>query len=274
MRMRSLALGFTTVLVGIALSLSSCGDAKKNPKGGAGTAGAIGAAGASGEGGGGSEPVPDPVRCGREVCKALELPNFGAVAPCCADAEQGLCGLELNLLLPGMGCQAVTQSGALDKDCPNSKGGFTSGLLVPSFRGCCREGTNECGYYIDSVAGLLPFPLGCVDAAPFLQGAPVTSCDGSVAGGGGASSGGSGGAPSGGTSGAPSGGTSGAPSGGTGADPGGQGGASTAGEGGSSAGEAGGAAVPGGSAGEAGTSAGGGGNAAGEAGGGGASGAG
>jgi hypothetical protein len=251
-------LGFTTVLVGVALSLSSCGDAKKNPKG---SAGAAGASGAAGEGGSGSEPVPDPVRCGRETCKAVELPNFGAVAPCCADAEQGLCGLELNVLLPGMGCQAVTQSGALDKDCPNSTGGLTGGLLVPSFRGCCREGTNECGYYVDSVAGLLPFPLGCIDAAPFLGGAPVTSCDGSVAGTGG---GGSGGVSSGGTSGASGGGTSGA-SGGSGGDTGGQGGASSAGEAGSSAGEAGGSAAPGGSAGEAGSSAGGGGGAAGEA---------
>jgi hypothetical protein len=116
--------------------------------------------------------IPDPVKCGSVTCKAIELPS-GAVAPCCANPLEGICGAELG---PTMACQPLTQPGQLDLMCPAITGGMIGGFPVPPLPGCCRPATGECGYLVTDLAGLLPFAPGCVDAALFLEGEEPVAC--------------------------------------------------------------------------------------------------
>jgi hypothetical protein len=68
---------------------------------------------------------------------------------------------------------------------------------VPGFKGCCRADTGTCGVIIDDIkagpATFASFGLGCVDSAPFFDGAEGAPCGGGGGGAGGAGSGGAGG---------------------------------------------------------------------------------
>jgi hypothetical protein len=144
------------------------------------------------DGGEAGEPavteVPDPVRCGPVTCKAITLPT-GAVAPCCVNPVDGICGAELNFGLPGtsssMTCQPLTQPGKLDRACPPSMGGVIGGLPLPAFPGCCRT-TGQCGHLVSDLFGLLPFPPGCIDATLLSNGEAPVACGPDAGGSGGA----------------------------------------------------------------------------------------
>jgi hypothetical protein len=136
--------------------------------------------------------VPDPVRCGPVTCKAITLPT-GAVAPCCVNPADGICGAELNFGLPGtsssMTCQPLTQPGKLDRACPASMGGVIGGLPLPAFPGCCRT-TGQCGHLVSDLFGLLPFPPGCIDAQLLSNGEAPVACGPGAGGSGGEGAGG------------------------------------------------------------------------------------
>lgn len=218
--MRSFQLGFMT-LVTLMTSLSSCSsksssdDQGAGPSGGSGgqSAGSTaGASGTPGSAGGGGAPTPPPVTCGSETCTAITLPG-GAVPPCCFDEAQSICGADVSAVMPMMGCQRLTQAGDLDETCPDYEGGMLNGFPVPAFPGCCRPDVGQCGVKVDNLGGVLPFMPGCIDSAPFFNGAAAPACG----------SGSNGGTGSGGTSatgGSPAtGGTSGSSGSGAGGDP-------------------------------------------------------
>jgi hypothetical protein len=194
--MRSLKLGFM-IVGGLLIPLACGGTDRANDSGSqAGAAGGAppeveAAAGASGEGSGMLE-VPAPVLCGIQICQAIVLGGT-AVAPCCVEPRGGICGADVSTLVPGMGCQPLTQAGRLDPACPSSMGS-NSGLPLPPAPGCCREATGQCGYWVGNLGGLLPFAPGCLDPSA-LGGvdAPRACGGGEEAGSGGRSSGGAGG---------------------------------------------------------------------------------
>lgn len=211
--MRCFKLGLVS-LFGVSVAVASCGESDRQSTKQSTPAG--GSAGQPGEASGGSEELPAPVPCGTETCEALRLAGGDAVAPCCVDPSEGLCGADVSVLMPTMGCQSLSQPGELDPSCPPSPGGTVGGFPVPPFPGCCREATGQCGFMVSDLGGLLPFAAGCVDATPFLDGGTPAAC-------GGGGTGGVGGAGSAGAAG-----SSGASSGGAGDDPGGAAGASGA----------------------------------------------
>jgi len=199
------------------MAFASCGESDENDSGAGGTAGVAGQAS------GGSKtnpPLPDPVFCGKQTCRAISLPGGGAVAPCCVDAVEGICGAELALIGPTMGCQPLTQSGTLDSSCPSSMGLTVGGFPVPPFPGCCQEESGQCGVMIGDLGGLLPFAPGCVAGATQAGETPRACGAGSGAGGAtaGGGAGGDGAEPEGGSAGEGEG------NGGAGTSPGGSGG--------------------------------------------------
>lgn len=167
--MRSLKRGFV-VAAGVLITFA-CGSTDHSshsvnaggaPAGGAADGGDD-SAGASGDGSG-TLKVPPPVACGLQSCKAIVLGGT-AVAPCCADPAKGICGADVSALVPTIGCQPLTQEGALDRSCPSSTGAASGGLLLPPAPGCCSAATGQCGYWISNLGGLLPFAPGCIDSA-------------------------------------------------------------------------------------------------------------
>jgi hypothetical protein len=211
--MRLLNLGLTTILAA-SIGIASCGDSKRNSAAAPGQAGQP-----AGAGPGGSQDLPDPVRCGSAWCRPIVLPSGDAVATCCVDPSEGICGAEVSTLLPGMGCVPLTQPGELDRSCPASPAG-AAGLPLPPLPGCCNPSTQQCGYMIGDFGGLLPFAPGCVDSTLLVPEEEPRACG---------DDGGGGGGPGDGTGGA-----AGANTGSGGADPttGGAGGIDTAGAGG------------------------------------------
>src|SRR4051812_30655382 len=125
--MRSLKRGFV-VAAGVLISFACGNTDHSNHSGssaGAPAGGASGdeSAGASGEG---TVEIPPRVACGVQPCKAIVL-GGSAVAPCCADAAKSICGADVSALVPVIGCQPLTQEGALDRSCPSSTGPASSG---------------------------------------------------------------------------------------------------------------------------------------------------
>lgn len=176
--MGSLKRGFV-VAAGVLISFA-CGNTDHSnhsessagaPAGGASEAGDE-SAGASGEG---TLKVPPPVACGVQTCKAIVLGGT-AVAPCCADSAKGICGADVSALVPVIGCQPLTQEGALDRSCPSSTGPASSGLPLPPAPGCCSAATGLCGYWISDLGGLLPFAPGCIDSATLGGGGVPQAC--------------------------------------------------------------------------------------------------
>jgi hypothetical protein len=184
------------LLLGGLSSASACGSSDENDSNGA----RGGSAGSAGKGGGGMDAsAPDPVECGTTMCEPLVLPIPGAppVEACCT--ADGGCGLD-STVLEAFGptfeerCQARDQPGELDENCPNSTSAMVEGGLNIEFPGCCRA-DGRCGYMLDTLFGVYPIGLGCVDSEPFLEGGTPAACgDGS----GGAAGAGAGGTPGGG----------------------------------------------------------------------------
>jgi hypothetical protein len=196
--MRSSKLGLATI-IGVLTLGASCGETSQ--EGPTATGGSAAEGGIGGQAGS-QEPIPEPVPCGRVTCRAIVLPAGDAVAPCCVNPLDGICGADVGALLPTrtMGCQPLTQPGKLDASCPASVATVVGGFPLPPLRGCCREATGQCGYLMTDFGGLLPFAPGCIDAAPFLDDGEMPRACGAGATGGSTGSGGGGGTSSGGAS--------------------------------------------------------------------------
>jgi hypothetical protein len=195
----------------LALSAApACGGSAADPQ-----SSAAGSAGHSGSGNSGNgaragsagSAAPTPITCGSKSCSGLVIPiQSFVVPPCCADAETSHCGLDSSVLATfgptfAEACQPLAQPGTKDSACPASPATPVEGTgLSLSFPGCCRP-NHTCGYQLDTIGGAFPLGLGCVDAAPFLDGEAPQACgdqgaagaggaggDGSVAGAGGDSS--------------------------------------------------------------------------------------
>lgn len=195
MRVSSIGSVLALGLLWAVVSASGCGgeDKKSDPGGSAGSAGSGGSGGATGGTGGGTSggsggTAPGSKMCGTETCSALQLPFPGAPAipACCPPDSENTCGLDTTLISafgPSFEepCQPLDQPGELDPECPG-----TDSVQVPDaglsvqFPGCCRS-NGQCGYLVDEIriGGVLPvvFGLGCVDAAPFLDGGAPQSCN-------------------------------------------------------------------------------------------------
>jgi hypothetical protein len=106
--------------------------------------------------------------------------NF-TIPACCADAQTNHCGLDSSVLSAfgptfTEACQPLAQPGELDPLCPASPATPVQGSgLTITFPGCCRP-NHSCGYDLDKLAGLFTIGLGCVDSAPFLNGAAPQAC--------------------------------------------------------------------------------------------------
>jgi hypothetical protein len=165
----------------------ACGGNASDP--GVGTAGSAGSPAQSASGSGGSiaragspgaAAQPTAIECGSKSCTGLLIPirDF-VVPPCCSNETTGQCGLDSSALSSfgptlSESCQPLAQPGTKDATCPDSPMTAAQGLAI-SFPGCCRP-NHSCGYQLDSVAGLFPLGLGCVDAAPFLEGSAPQTC--------------------------------------------------------------------------------------------------
>jgi hypothetical protein len=165
----------------------ACGGSASDPQ--ANAAGSAGRSGAGNSGNGsipragtaGTGSQPSPVSCGSKSCTAVMVPTLGFVAPCCADAKTNQSGLDSSVL-DAFGttfsetCQPLAQPGTKDPACADSPATPVEGTgLSLSFPGCCRP-NNRCGYQMDSILGVVQLGLGCVDAAPFLDGEAPQSC--------------------------------------------------------------------------------------------------
>jgi len=204
-----------------AFAAPACGGSASDPHassagsvGVGGSGGRIGSAGGStvgraGTAGTGTQPTTVP--CGSKTCTGVVIPiqDF-VVPPCCADEKTSRCGLDSSVLASfgptfPEACQPLEQPGRADDSCPDSPSTPVQGAGISiSFPGCCRP-NHECGYQLDSVAGVVPLGLGCVDAAPFLAGNPAQTCGATGAAGAAGAGGESSGAGSGGDSAGPAG---------------------------------------------------------------------
>jgi hypothetical protein len=184
--MRSSGIAFI-LTAGVLLSFS-CGRAEDSEGStGLGESGAGGDAGALSSDGG--RPVPPPVQCGAQMCRAIAY-SGGAVAPCCADPAKEICGADVSALVPTMACQPLTQAGALDQSCPSRAASLMGGIPLPAAPGCCSEATGHCGYWIGNLGGILPFAPGCVDPSVLGAGGASQACGDNPSGAGGMSGGG------------------------------------------------------------------------------------
>lgn len=186
MRGRSPITAAAAALGLVALFIASCGETKRQPPA---------VQGASGQAGQGTdmpedeqpevpdEPVEHPsLACGASTCKAVEL-GGSALSPCCVERSKGTCGVEL----PSLGCQPLTQPGALDGACPASPPIDAGPLPIKALPGCCRD-DGRCGFFISDLGGILPFAPGCIDSTLLVSGQKPVLC--------GTARGGVGGAPS------------------------------------------------------------------------------
>ena len=182
---RSLRVAF--VLGAVALVLApACGGSSSDPRGGGGAGGK-----ASNGGGAGKAPIPQTLACGTKTCKDVvltQLQNF-LLPACCADEAASQCGIDSSVLAMfgptfPVACQQLAQPGVLDKACPGSTETPVAGTpFTISFPGCCRA-SGVCGYQLDTIGGLVPLGLGCVDSGPFLDGGTPSACGGAIAAGG------------------------------------------------------------------------------------------
>jgi hypothetical protein len=123
----------------------------------------------------------EPVTCGNTICTGMsfpELKNFD-IPGCCADAATSQCGLDSSVLsMFGQtftrACQPLHQPGVLDSACAGSPEQTVSGIPI-QFPGCCQA-NGKCGYQLDTIDGLIPLGLGCVDSTPFLDGGTPAAC--------------------------------------------------------------------------------------------------
>ena len=120
--------------------------------------------------------------CGKATCDGIFLPFVNVpIAGCCADAKTSHCGLDSSALAMfgatfSEPCQPLAQPGTPDASCPLSAKAPVQGTgLEIQLPGCCRP-DHTCGYQLDKVGGLIQVGLGCVDAAPFLDGGIPQSC--------------------------------------------------------------------------------------------------
>ena len=170
-----------------AVAAPACGGDASNP--GNSSAGVGGSSGGSGGSagnlamaGGGGKPVVPTLTCGSKSCKGVLIPvqDF-IIPPCCADAKTNQCGLDSSVLAAfgptfAEACQPLAQPGSQDKQCPDSpKTPVMGSALTIAFPGCCRA-NNTCGFQLDSIGGIVPLGLGCVDSAPFLDGGAPLPC--------------------------------------------------------------------------------------------------
>jgi hypothetical protein len=167
----------------------ACGGNASDPR--AGAAGSGGSAAQSGRGGNGAIARAGtagasmdlvPIECGSKTCTGVATPIQGlSIPPCCSDAETSHCGLDSSGLAMfgasfGEACQPLAQPGNKDATCPDSPSTPVEGTgFSITLPGCCRA-NNTCGYQLDTVGGLLNVGLGCVDAAPFLDGESPPAC--------------------------------------------------------------------------------------------------
>lgn len=147
---------------------------------------------------GGDDPPPkeekkgDSTVCDGLQCDPIILPGDYPPIPACCPSGGG-CGLD-GTQFEQYGahfeerCQARDQPGEEDSECPSS-------TPVPTdfgdldFPGCCTP-AGRCGYLVDQAFHLVELGLGCVDAAPFLDGGVPKNCTPGPAGAGGAGGGG------------------------------------------------------------------------------------
>jgi hypothetical protein len=119
------------------------------------------------------------IDCGADRCDEVILPaGYDPIPPCCADGD--VCGLDgsrfemfgANFDDP---CQPLDQPGNEDPLCPRSTPIPTELGVDLDFPGCCKP-DGQCGYLVNDALGLVHIGLGCVDAAPFLDGGVTTAC--------------------------------------------------------------------------------------------------
>lgn len=171
-----------------AVAAQACGgdstDGGSGSAGSAGTGGSPGAAGKSSSAGAAGKAQATKLECGTKTCTGVLIPVSGQsfeLAPCCADEKTSQCGIDSTVL--GMfgptfpeACQPVAQPGVPDDACPQSPSQAIQGSPITiKFDGCCRP-NGTCGYQLDSIGGLIPLGLGCVDSAPFVDGGAPLSC--------------------------------------------------------------------------------------------------
>lgn len=168
----------------VAVAVPACGGSSSSPEpgtpggaSGAGSGGRSGSAGAAGKAG-----LSAPVTCGSKTCRDVVIAQADFTIPaCCADAATSSCGLDSTVLAmfgPTFpeACQPLAQPGNKDATCPASPQSPVAGTaLTIAFPGCCRP-DNSCGFQLDSIGGLIPLGLGCVDSAPFVDGGTPQRC--------------------------------------------------------------------------------------------------
>jgi hypothetical protein len=124
------------------------------------------------------EPQGDTIECSGLACHGVTLPEgYDSVEPCCA--ANGACGLDGSQFEQyGANfeddCQPLDQPGDEDPECDDSVPVATDFGPPLVFDGCCTP-AGRCGYLVNEVF-LFDFGLGCVDAAPFLDGGVPESC--------------------------------------------------------------------------------------------------
>ena len=142
---------------------------------GGGTSASGGSSSASGGSGGTGGNAPASAECGGMTCEGLSfgLPDLQNADACCPEGDdEPACGLDTTPLedfeftIP-TACQPRNSPGELDEDCPESPPLSFSNISF-MFPGCCLP-TGKCGYMLDSVAGIIPVGLGCIDATEFLE---------------------------------------------------------------------------------------------------------
>ncbi len=120
------------------------------------------------------------IDCGSKRCDELKLPGGYDPIPACCAGDGDVCGLDgsrfadfgANFEDP---CQPLDQPGNEDPTCPPSTPIPTELGPELQFPGCCKP-DGLCGYLVDNALNLVEIGLGCVDAAPFLDGGVPTSC--------------------------------------------------------------------------------------------------
>jgi hypothetical protein len=206
MRARSVSFVVVASILAVCLIGPACGGNDETSgnamAGSAGNEDASAGTGATASSGGtGSSPDASStsVACGSVQCDPVMIPFPDApdIPACCASAQNEECGLDTTLLaVAGVTfattCQALNQPGELDESCPPSESFEIPGSPLPvQFEGCCRSDVGQCGYLADGIGfgtlELVHLGLGCVDAAPFLDGGTPKACGAGVGGAGGAS---------------------------------------------------------------------------------------
>jgi hypothetical protein len=125
------------------------------------------------------EKQGDGVECAGLRCDPVLLPaGYDPIPACCAEGD--VCGLDgtrfeefgANFEDP---CQPLDQPGNEDPTCPASTPIPTELGPELQFPGCCKP-DGQCGYLVNDALMLVTIGLGCVDAAPFLDGGVPQDC--------------------------------------------------------------------------------------------------